>query len=596
MERSLLLLSFALGGMVWLCGFLSSGVGRGAAPGLPNRLSKFWIAAAVALPIVVFLATSPSRPPFFAAGHGLGTGFLVGGLLGLLAVFTILRAFGSADQGEPVSAAAAIAAPAGLALLASTASLIWLRGSLLDALCGTAIGWLCAVFLAVMGSRMHRRIGETSAAFVSLAFSAGACALFCSMAGLGELRGLIDLIGKNSAVVHWSTPGLVFSSCLCVLLLLALLPASLALRVPLLPLITGWIERGRESDAARGTARRTWRMGICYIVVLLVGRMAAVRYAEQGDEPWKTKSALLKPLSAFLGPNPMFHVIALGVVAAILICWLVRDQYRDTQSTPAPGSAGHINILAILTLAGAGMIAFQLMGGFGLSLMLSVILLAAALTAAAALSSIHEQALIGPSEESDIPVRQLSTAAHVLRVLLLGTILVLYRLFSVRFESEIRGVGLTDHYALFGILFGAALPSFLLAYLTRSSGGPPEDDGGRLLRLATTGILVLILPTLIIALWGAKCALAFLIGLALSTVFEGSILSALLALAVALALTQWAHHVLPLAQLTRDQKITNLLWTTIVTVLAVLASEIRGRWRAAGGGGASASSPEGAAQ
>ena len=76
----------------------------------------------------------------------------------------------------------------------------------------------------------------------------------------------------------------------------------------------------------------------------------------------------------------MFHVIALGVVAAILICWLVRTIANRNRPYTA-SSGGHVNILAILTRGRGGMVAFQLMGGFGLSLMLSVILLAAALTA-----------------------------------------------------------------------------------------------------------------------------------------------------------------------------------------------------------------------
>src|SRR5690349_11578196 len=121
MERSLLLLSFALGGVVWLCGFLTAGLGsRGGRLAEPWS-SKLWIAGAIVLPVVVFLITLPARPPIFTAGHGLGIGFLVGGLLGLLAVWTIVRACGAADRSEPVSGAAAIAAPAGLALMASAA-------------------------------------------------------------------------------------------------------------------------------------------------------------------------------------------------------------------------------------------------------------------------------------------------------------------------------------------------------------------------------------------------------------------------------------------------------------------------------------------
>ena len=48
----------------------------------------------------------------------------------------------------------------------------------------------------------------------------------------------------------------------------------------------------------------------------------------------------------------------------------------------------------------------------------------------------------------------LQPASQIVRLVAFGALLALYRLFSSRFESELRGVGLTDHYALFGLLFG----------------------------------------------------------------------------------------------------------------------------------------------
>jgi hypothetical protein len=597
MERSLILLAFALGGVVWLCGFLSSGVGRGVDRAAPAYLSKFWIGTAAALPFLVFLATLPAQPPIFSAGHGLGAGFLVGGLLGLLGTWTTLRALGSADRGEPVSAAASIAAPIGLALCAAAVPSLWMRDGVIDALCGTAIGWLCAVFIALSGIASRRQTAtNNSAAVICLSLTTGAAVLFCSLAGLGELRGLVDLVGKATAVVHWSAAGLVFASCISVVLLIALLPATLTLRIPLVPLLTGWIERGRDSDEARASARRAWRIGLCSVVILIAGRLIATRFAEDGDEPWKTKSFLLKPLAGLLGPNPMFHVVALGVVAALLVNWLVRDHNRETQAARPPGPIRETNVLALLTLVAAAMMAFQIMGGFGLSMLLGVLILTVGLGAAAGIAGLHEQTPPEANAVSGALMPGLSAASQSVRLVLLGCVLALYRLFSARYESELRGVSLTDHYALFGILFGAVLPPFLTAYLSRFSAGSSDGDSARLFRLATCGVLVLVLPTLIIALWGAKCALALLIGLALSTVFEGSLVSALLALAVALALTQWTHHVLPLSQLTRDQKVNILFWTTAVSVIALLIAEYAGRARPASGNGSVAASSQGGAQ
>jgi len=155
--------------------------------------------------------------------------------------------------------------------------------------------------------------------------------------------------------------------------------------------------------------------------------------------------------------------------------------------------------------------------------------------------------------------------------MLFGVLLLLYRLFTVRYFSELHGVNLTDHYALFGLLFGAMLPPVLAGYLLRMTGSPFASAGSRLLRIVVVGLLVLLLPTVVLALWGVKCALALFLGLALSVaITENSLLPALIALATGLALTQWTHHVLPLAQLTRDQKI-HALFVGGIVVLALIA-------------------------
>ena len=587
MERSLLSLSFALGGVVWLCGFLSSASWPRAGSGpTTTPLPRFWLITSLALPIIVFLATLPAAPPMFAPGHAMGTGFLLGGLLGLLAVWVILRALAAAEKGEVVSSAAVIAGPIGLALAVSAVPSLFMRDNLVDAICGAAIGWLCSVILALCGLAPQWQTRSKSAAGMCLAFTAGSGVLFCSLAGLGELRGLVDLVGKSTTLVHWAAPALAFEACLVVVLLLVLLPPALALRIPLVPRITGWIERRRDSDEARASARRTWRMAFCAIAALVVGRLVASRFTEQDDALWKTKSALLKPIFALLGPSPMFHVIAIGVLASIVICWVVRDQSRQVgyplgaARVPQPNTQP--NFLAALTLAAAGMLAFQAMGGFGLCLLLSVLLLNAALICAAVLPNLHEQ-VTGPAAAA-MPASnwELTAATDTVRLVLFGTVLALYRFFSARFEGELRGVSLTDHYALFGVLFGAALPPALTAYFGRVPAGSTDSDASRLARTVVTGLLTLVVPTVIVAFWGAKCALALLIGLAVSVLFEGSLLSALFALAMALALVQWTHHVLPLAQLTRDQKVNFLGWTTAVAIMALLIAEYSGRWRTPG--------------
>ena len=583
MERNLLLLSLALGGVVWFFGFLSSVSWGRAAPPTPAPLPRFWLITALAVPVIVFLATLPTTPPLFAPGHAMGTGFLIGGLAGTLAIWTILRAVAVAHRSEPVSASAAIAAPIGLALLVATIPSLVLRSDVVDALAGIAIGWLCAVIIALCSQSSQWQTRATAAAQACLALAAGAGAIFCTLAALGELRGHIDLIGRSTAVVHWAAPGLAFNAFLVLILTLVLLPATIALRIPLVSLLTGWIERSGHDESARAYRRSGLRVWFCGAVAIGLGSAVSKGFTEHHDALWKTKSPLLKPLFALIGPSPMFHVILVGVLAALIITRLIWDQARLDGESESGGRRTILpnqpNFLAGLTLAAAGMLAFQSMGGFGLSILAGIVLIFAALTCAGALSGLHEQVEVPTDTSSTTGDWELLAAADIVRLALLGIVLALYRLFSVRFDSELRGVGLTDHYALFGVIFGAALPPFLTRYFKRIPPGSTDSDGRRLFRAVVTGLILLVIPTVIVAFWGAKCVLALFIGLAISVLFEGSLLSALLAVAIALALAQWAHHVLPLAALTRDQKVNVLGWTAAVSIIALLVAEYSGRAR-----------------
>src|SRR5438105_15298277 len=82
MERSLLWSAFAMGWVGWLCSALARGPRAMRPPGA-SAVPRAIVATAAALPVLVFLITLPSRPPF-AAGQGLGRGFLLGRLCALL--------------------------------------------------------------------------------------------------------------------------------------------------------------------------------------------------------------------------------------------------------------------------------------------------------------------------------------------------------------------------------------------------------------------------------------------------------------------------------------------------------------------------------
>jgi len=577
MERSLLLLILSIGGVVWLCGTLSAKLFRGNYLAGLKTIPPMWIGVGIALPVIVFLITMPASHPYFSEGHGLGTGFLVGGLAGLVSVYGVICALSYADSGDEVSAAAIVAAPIGLALSASVIPSIWLRPGLLDAECGIALGWLSATIVGYAGLASQWQTRVTTVAGTSMALSAAASALFCSLAGLGELRGAVNLLGRSPAILHWSAIGLTVSACLTVLLVIVTLPTGLTFRLPLVSTFSALIERGQQSDSSRAAARRACRFVFCDIIILIAARVVAARFAERGESAWKTRSDFLRPIYDILGGSQVFHVLLLGVIAAIVVTWITYDHARQTSPLRSIHQSLQPNYLGALVLVGSGMIAFQEMGGFGLCLILVILLFHAGLTSAGEISDLQSPS----NESSEARTRdeqsRSGAAAHTARLLLFGCALGLYRVFSARFTGDLRGVGLTDHYALFGLLVGAALPHCLSAFYHRVSDGAIDSDAARLFRLTVTGLLCLAAPAVIVAFWGAKCALALLIGLGISTLLDGSILSALFALAIALAIAQWTHHLLPVSQLTRDQKIISVGWITLMVVLALVASEVASR-------------------
>ncbi len=175
-------------------------------------------------------------------------------------------------------------------------------------------------------------------------------------------------------------------------------------------------------------------------------------------------------------------------------------------------------------------------------------------------------------------------------------ILLLYRLFQSRYSDLTRGVTLSDQYALFGFLVGAMTPALLSGFLLRPAEAAPISPAGQIVRLVLVGALTLILPAFLLILWGAKCALALLFGLALAIaitetgkwgneeMLKGnkearkpggtaafiSLFPALFSLAIALALSQWTQHILAYALMSRAEKTRILLWA-VGSVIALIA-------------------------
>ena len=175
-----------------------------------------------------------------------------------------------------------------------------------------------------------------------------------------------------------------------------------------------------------------------------------------------------------------------------------------------------------------------------------------------------------------------------------------------------------DHYALLGVLVGALLPVALCSYLERSgsdttpreglksvTGSVPTSlnslaNGATLFHLGVVGVALLLVPGLILVLYGTKCLLAIFFGLALSTSMSmhssGSgagdansyrtglsmrwdLLLMLLAVGMGVALVQWTHHVLPMGLMARADKVRLLTYSTGFVVLLLVIAEVGGRLR-----------------
>ncbi len=195
--------------------------------------------------------------------------------------------------------------------------------------------------------------------------------------------------------------------------------------------------------------------------------------------------------------------IALAGAGGLLLWPLVHATFTRNGSPSLP-------TVAVLTLATGFLGALQLLQGTGVAAFVVGLWVAFATLG-------NEPT--GTNDNHDNTERASFINASSVSLVLFSTILLLWRVFSARFADDLRGVTLTDQYALLGLLLGGALPS-LLANVGmpngKATGAKPAAVYAALLAGA---VFVLASPGATILLFGPKCAVALLIGLALGVAY-----------------------------------------------------------------------------
>ena len=527
--------------------------------GYPTQIARSQWLFTLILPLLTFITTLPSRPPF-GGGHGFGTGFLLGGLGAALAGFLVLRAERRDESRSGGTASTlAITTPQSIGLLVSVAPLLWLRQNLLDTLLGVAIGWLCATFpLLHQGGADSEANADTLPLTAGIGFVATLCAAFA----LGELRDPTYLFHTTQRI-SWNMVGAILAAGIPFCLLLCALPNTLFLRLgsrlPLANPLAG-TDNGSGAENAGKTIARFLRGGFGLVVFLALGFWLSKRLLPEGI---------------------VLHLVGAGAVTALIALAVAAAQAKNRENTYA---FSQYHPLGLLLFAAGGMISYQWLQGFGIGIWLLTAWLVISLFLANAL----EDDFLPRIDKERGGVR-FAAAQSLLNLTLFGAVLLLYRVTMARFSDDLHGANLTDQYALFGLLVGAFTPALLGGWMVRGDN--------RLFRLLPVALLALAIPGVALLLYGAKCALALLIGAALSFAFTSNSPSpatddeaepiqkpkaksqnALMALALALALSQWTGRALDYALLAKAQKLHVLEAIGAALVLLILLADYGGRF------------------
>ena len=397
-------------------------------------MRRFGFVAAL-VPLAGFAATLPTHSPF-AVGQGLGLGLVLGASGAIMGAWTLMRAMprSGGESGGVQGGTGAFAAGFALAVGIVCVPLFAMRGVVVDALLGVAVGWVAATLVLLCGLNGRNGTGRVMALGL-MAFAAWTVTL-CGWAALGELGGSAAW-GANMTSVPWSAIAMPLAASVPLLLMLcAFVPGGVAVNV------------STNMPAPAGSA------------TTIGGRVSGLRWLAAGTLLLCVGVQFAHKIG--IQPN-LVRQLVLGLLASGLSWWMLHGRARFNR-TPQMGGEWHALALPLLLFMAAGMVSFQMLSGVGVGIML----LGAWLTAGIALLRAVEEEGGNHAEEegsSLVPAGASLAAFDLLRLLCFGAILLLYRLFETRFAGDIRNVLLPDHYALLGFVVGVAVPAALSGML-----------------------------------------------------------------------------------------------------------------------------------
>ncbi|RYX84791.1 hypothetical protein EON83_09160 [bacterium] len=520
MEHKMLWGSLAVGLAGWLSLLLLASRGNQnpsdiTSPRSSNPAPFTWLG--LALPVLVWLATLPTKAPF-SAGQGWGRGFLLGGLIAFISASVAFRAGRETNSGRHLAVISLFGS-----LIVACIPLLWMRHAVIEALLGASLGWCVVSLVWLCAPHAPTERGAPPALALGLLNGSAFVAALCSVAALGVYRdfSIAELPrGTHSAIA-------------------VVLAASISLALLLGMLLSESNREQAKSPAPLITS------ALCLIVPLGLGFLLATRVLDD-----------LK----------MLYCLAIGALLALLGWGLL---WESSQS--AAESSRHTTIppVAILLTLCAFMLAYSFLQGFGVGLML--------------LAAWPISLLLWPSSHTEEKARlDVAQTATLLAAFL--AVLLISRVFATRFRLDLRGVNLVDQFALFGFLLGAIVPTWL-ASLWFGAHEARSHPVSSLLQFVGIGILTLLIPSAVLSIWGIKVLPAVFAGMALALAgWNGSATSAarssaiaLFALALSLVITQWTIRFLPLAELSRSQRMHFLLWGLGGAVVLVLVVDLISR-------------------